>query len=86
LDEFGMDKSMGFIHDETMQEMFMNANTIETHTPENMTALHDYILDHAYLYHLAYGTGFSVYTSDITEIVYRENTSFIPSACVYNLD
>jgi ABC-type transport system substrate-binding protein len=86
LDEFGMDKSMGFIHDETMQEMFMNANTIETHTPENMSALHDYILDHAYLYHLAYGTGFSVYTSDVTEIVYRENTSFIPSACVYNLD
>lgn len=81
--EFGMNKSMGFVYDETLQELFMTANTIENHTPENMTALHEYILDNAYLYHLAYGTGFSVYTSDITEIVYRENTSFFPAASSY---
>lgn len=83
--EFGMDKSMGFIHDQTMQDMFMTANTIVTHTEENMNALHQYILDHAYLYHLAYGTGFSVYSSDILELVYRENTSFLPSASTYQL-
>jgi peptide/nickel transport system substrate-binding protein len=82
-DEFGIDKSMGFIHDQTMQDLFYTANTIATHTEENMTILHEYILDNAYLYHIAYGTGNAVYTSDITNMVYRENNSFLPGACTY---
>ncbi len=81
--EFGIGKSMGFVLDETMQQMYGEANTIAGHTDENMTKLHDYILENGYLYLIGYGTGYSVYTSNITELVYRENTSFLPSACTF---
>ncbi len=81
--ELGIGKSMGLIRDENMQQMFNEANTIAGHTDENMTKLHDYIVENAYLYMIGYGTGYSVYTSQITDLVYRENTSFLPSACTF---
>ena len=48
--ELGTDYSVGFVKDPELQRLFEVANAIETHTPENMTALHDYDLENGYLY------------------------------------
>jgi ABC-type transport system substrate-binding protein len=84
--EFGIGKSMGFVADDMLQELYLVANTIATHTDEDMTKVHDYVIEHAYLYMIGYGTGAAVYSNAITELVYRENTSVMPAASTYRLD
>ena len=41
--ELGTDYSVGFVKDPELQRLFEVANAIDTHTPENMTALQNYV-------------------------------------------
>ena len=84
--ELGIDKSYGFIHDEKLQELFTTAKTVGQHTDENMTILHDYILENAYQYALVTPRINAVCSTDFAELIYRENEFLLPGACDYYLD
>jgi ABC-type transport system substrate-binding protein len=84
--ELGNDKSYGFIHDETLQELFLTASNAATHNESTMTALHSYILDQAYHYAIGSPIINMVHTSDMFDLVFRENEFLLPGGCQYYLD
>jgi len=84
--EYGNNMSHGFIHDEKLQELFLTARTAATHSPETMTALHDYIIEKAYHYAVGSPVINMVYTSKMFDLVFRENEFLLPGACMYYLD
>jgi len=83
--ELGADYSVGFVKDPELQRLFEVAKAIDTHTPENMTALHDYNLANGYQYAIVSPRLNMVYTSDIAKIYLRENEFILPGACTYYL-
>ena len=84
--EFKNGMSIGFIHDETMQKLFETANTAAGHTAENMTKVHDHIIQNAYHKWIGYGKSSAVYTNKIADLVYREGNTVLPGSCTYYLD
>jgi peptide/nickel transport system substrate-binding protein len=83
--ELGKDYSVGFVKDPELQRLFEVANAIDTHTPENMTALENYVLEHGYFYAIGAPRINMVYSKNITKIVQRENEFLLPGACTYAL-
>jgi ABC-type transport system substrate-binding protein len=83
--ELGKDYSVGFVVDPELQRLFEVANAIDTHTPENMTALQNYVLEHGYFYAIGSPRINMVYTKNITKVVLRENEFLLPGACTYVL-
>ena len=83
--ELGTGYSVGFVTDPELQRLFEVAKAIDTHTPENMTALHNYVLANGYQYAIVSPRLNMVYTSDIAEIFLRENEFILPGACTYVL-
>ena len=81
--ELGTDYSVGFVKDPELQRLFEVANAIGTHTPENMTALENYVLEHGYFYAIGAPRINQVYTKNITQIVMRESEFLLPGACTY---
>jgi ABC-type transport system substrate-binding protein len=67
--ELGKDYSVGFVVDPELQRLFEVANAIDTHTPENMTALQNYVLEHGYFYAIGSPRINQVYTKNITKVV-----------------
>jgi ABC-type transport system substrate-binding protein len=84
--ELGNGMSMGFIKDDKLQELFVAARTAKTHYEAHMTALHDYVLQNAYLYAVASPKINTVYTNKIAQVVLRENEFFLPGGSNYFLD
>jgi peptide/nickel transport system substrate-binding protein len=83
--ELGKDYSVGFVKDSELQRLFEVANAIDTHTPENMTAVQNYVLEHGYFYAIGSPRINMVYNKNITKIVMRENEFLLPGACTYIL-
>ena len=81
--EFGNGMACGFVKDDTLQQLFETASNVETHTPENMTACHDYLLEKGYEYAIGSPLLNFVYTNHITKLVLRENEFFLPGASSY---
>jgi peptide/nickel transport system substrate-binding protein len=81
--ELGKDYSIGFIKDPQLQKLFETANAIDTHTPANMTALENYILENAYFYAIGAPRINQVYSKNITQIAMRESEFIRPGACTY---
>ena len=84
--ELGTGMSHGFIKDDKLQQLFEAASAVATHDEAHMTALHDYVLEKAYLYAVAVPTINLVYSSNIAKVVLRENEFFLPGACTYYLE
>lgn len=85
-EEFGTGFNMAFIHDDTLQQHLTTCKTLEGHTEENMTAMHDYILENAYYCALTTSSMNAVYSEDFAELVFREREFLRAGACSYNLD
>ena len=85
-DEFGTGYNMAMVHDDTLQNLLKTAGTVEGHTEENMTAMHDYILENAYYYAVCTPRMTAVYSDVFKTLVYRENEFLRPGSCEYNLD
>jgi len=83
--ELGKDYSIGFVKDPQLQKLFETANAIDTHTPENMTALQNYVLEHGYFYAIGAPRINMVYSKNITNVVLRENEFLLPGACTYKM-
>ena len=83
--ELRTDYSVGFVKDPELQRLFEVANAIDTHTPENMTALQDYVQEKGYFYAIGSPTINMVYTKNIAKTVMRENEFLLPGACTYYL-
>jgi ABC-type transport system substrate-binding protein len=84
--EFASNTSMGFIHDETLQQKFESTKNVANHSNATMTDLHNYIIEQAYEYATATGLLSMVYISAIAEVYLREKQYFLPGACTYYLD
>ena len=84
--EFGTGFNMAFLHDDELQELFMTANTVDGHNEENMTRVHDYIVENAYYHALCMPQMNAVYSKDFATLVYRESEFLLPGACDYYLD
>lgn len=84
--EFGTGFNMAFLHDDTLQGLFETANTVDGHNEENMTKVHDYIVENAYFHALCMPKMNAVYSKDFANLVYRESEFLLPGACDYYLD
>ena len=85
-DEFGTGYNMAFIHDETLQENLIQVKSVEGHTPENMTKMHEYMVENAYYHALCSPQMNAVYNDCFATLVYRESEFLRPGACDYYLD
>lgn len=84
--EFGNGFNMAYIHDDKLQDYLTLCNSLEGHTEENMTEMHQYYLDNAY-YHALTSTAMNgVYSEDFATLVYRESEFLRAGACDYYLD
>jgi peptide/nickel transport system substrate-binding protein len=81
--ELGKDYSVGFVKDPQLQKLFETANAIDTHTPENMTALENYVLDQGYFYAVGSPRINQVYSKNIDNVAMRESEFIIPGASTY---
>jgi ABC-type transport system substrate-binding protein len=84
--EFASNTSMGFIHDETLQQKFVFTKNVVNHSVQSMTDLHNYIIENAYEYAVATALLSMVHTSDIAEVYLSEGQYLMPGACTYYLD
>ena len=84
--EFGTDYNMAFIHDDTLQEYLESCTSLEGHTEEKMTEMHEYILENAYYCALTTTSMNAVYSEDFATLAYRENEFLRAGACEYYLD
>lgn len=84
--EFGTGFNMAFVKDDTLQDYLNTARSLEGHTEENMTALHDYVLENAYYYALVSSQINAVYDEHFANLVYRESEFLRAGACDYYLD
>lgn len=85
-DEFGTGYNLAMIKDSTLQEMLATAATVTGHTTENMTKLHNYVLENAYYYGVCTPEMTGVYSNVFASLVYREHEFLRPGACDYYLD
>jgi peptide/nickel transport system substrate-binding protein len=83
--ELGKDYSVGFVKDPQLQTLFETANSIATFTPENMTKLENYILEHGYFYAIGSPRINQVYSKNILKVYLRESEFVLPGACTYLL-
>ena len=81
--ELGKDFSVGFVKDPQLQKLFETANSIDGHTPANLTALENYILQQGYFYAIGSPKINQVYSKNITKVVMRESEFILPGACTY---
>jgi len=82
-EEFGTDLNLAMVHDETLQELLLTAATVEGHTEENMTALHQYVLDNAYYYALHAPRMTAVHSTIFESLMFREHEFLRPGSCTY---
>lgn len=85
-EEFGTGYNMAMIHDDTLQSYLVECATVEGHTEENMTKLHDYILENGYYYAVCTPRMTATYSDVFASLVYRENEFLRPGSCDYYLD
>ncbi len=81
--ELGKDYSVGFVKDPQLQKLYETANAIDTHTPENMTALENYVLANGYFYAVGSPRINQVYSNFISKVAMRESEFIRPGACTY---
>jgi len=81
--ELGTDYSIGFVKDPQLQKLFETANAIDTHTPENLTALENYVLANGYFYAVGSPRINQVFSKNITRVFLRESEHILPGACTY---
>jgi ABC-type transport system substrate-binding protein len=84
--EFASNTSMGFIHDETLQQKFQSTENAANHGDQSMTDLHNYIVENAYEYAVATALLSMVHTNDLAEVYLSEGQYFLPGAGTYYLD
>jgi ABC-type transport system substrate-binding protein len=84
--EFSSQRSMGFIHDETLQQKYMFAQNVNSYNDASMTDLHNYIIDKAYHYAVVTNKLNMVYSSKVADLFLRESITVHPGGCVYYLD
>jgi ABC-type transport system substrate-binding protein len=84
--EFASNTSMGFIHDETLQQKFEFTKNVANHGDQSMTDLHNYIVENAYEYAIVTALLSMVHTKDIAEVYLSEGQYLMPGACTYYLD
>lgn len=71
------------VNDEVLEAMLQEAVNVNGHTSENMTALHEYIAEHAYMYGLMNKELFVVNSSIITEPCVNGDNWLLPGCCTY---
>ncbi len=81
--ELGKDYSVGFVKDPQLQTLFETANAIASHTPENLTALENYVLANGYFYAIGSPRINMVYSKNISKVVFRENEFILPGSSTY---
>ncbi len=72
-----------FINDPTFQELLRTCMAEATNTQENLDALHDYVIEHAYSRGLFASYESSIYSSDILQICNSYKYAIIPGGCIY---
>lgn len=77
-------KSLGFISDSKLQQLFINAYDASTHSNASMTACHDYYISQAYGKAICSPSQTYVYsTSKFAKVFLRENQYILPGSCTY---
>lgn len=84
--EYNGEFCLGFIYDETLQDLFMVANNENGWTEENCTAVLNYDLENAYHYSIFSAATPSVVTTDVTDVFVLYDCVTLPFASTYNLD
>ena len=82
--EFGTGESIGFVHDEKLQELFEAARTLATYGPESATALEEYIIEQGYFIDVCAQVNFAAYRDTMTAMHVYNNKIFA-DMCVYNV-
>lgn len=82
--DFGGEYSNGFVVDEKLWELFGKANSAATHTPENLTAIYEYITEMGYHYVLMYMNSSAVASNVVTGFYYWDSV-ILPHCCEYNV-
>jgi len=72
-----------FINDPTFQELLSTCMAEATNTQENLDALHNYVIEHAYSRGLFASYESSIYSSDILQICNSYKYAIIPGGCIY---
>lgn len=72
-----------FINDPTFQELLSTCMAEATNTQENLDALHDYVIEHAYSRGLFASYESSIYSSEILQICNSYKYAIIPGGCIY---
>lgn len=85
-DKYEWGGTVNFVFDDTLQEMLDVARTEETHTEENILALHDYIVDKAYLRGLTGYYSMYAYSDAFSGVYFNEKGFVAPNCCVYNAE
>lgn len=72
-----------FINDPTFQELLSTCMAEATNTQENLDALHNYVIEHAYSRGLFASYESSIYSSEILQICNSYKYAIIPGGCIY---
>lgn len=72
-----------FIRDEEFQRLIDTCMSEEGNTQENLDALHDYTVEHAYSRGLFASYESAIYSSDILQICNTYKYAIIPGGCIY---
>lgn len=79
-------KTVNFFVDDKLQSLVKTAIAIDTHTPENIDAVHQYLKEICIAMGLCYATNNYVSTSTITNFVMDFKSRIVPGACTYSAD
>ena len=72
-----------FIHDDELQRLISICMAEETNTQENLDALHDYVIEHAYSRGLFATAESAIYSDEILQICNSYKYAIIPGGCIY---
>lgn len=75
--------SINFIFDSHLDELIETAMTMSTSTPENLTELHNYIVDNAYMKGLCNYNSTIVVPDWVTDVCLSVRKTIVPGGCVY---
>lgn len=76
--------TLNFVYDDTLQGLLKTALTPETHTQENVDAIHGHIKDNCYALGLNTYNSYVVGTPSVSSVFLDSRNCVIPGACEYN--
>jgi len=76
-------KTLNFYVDDKLQTLLNTAMDANTHTPENINAVHEYLKEICIGYGICYGTNYLVSTNTVTDLALDSKTRVLGGACTY---